>query len=99
MFFSFIPHHIAPFGMTLVLCFDVGAQWYNSKLLSLLAYSEPFTDGATLLAAADRMGLEGIVSRSAKAPYRSGPRCDWIKTKPPSWREANRERWRLFERH
>jgi bifunctional non-homologous end joining protein LigD len=65
---------------------------------SRLAYSKPFTDGATLLAAADRIGFEGIVSKKASMPYRSGPRCDWIKVKCPSWREANRERWRLFER-
>ena len=63
-----------------------------------LFYSETFADGATLLKAADRMGLEGIVSKKASAPYRSGPRCDWIKVKCTSWREANRERWRLFER-
>src|SRR5262245_1651036 len=62
-----------------------------------LCYVETFTDGATLLKAADRMGLEGIVSKKANASYRSGPRCDWVKVKCPSWREANRERWRLFE--
>jgi bifunctional non-homologous end joining protein LigD len=62
-----------------------------------LCYVETFTDGATLLEAANRMGLEGFVSKKANAPYRSGPKCDWIKVKAPSWREANRERWRLFE--
>ena len=64
-----------------------------------LCYVETFTDGATLLKAADRMGLEGIVSKKAAAPYRSGSKCDWIKVKCPSWREANKERWRLFEHH
>jgi bifunctional non-homologous end joining protein LigD len=64
-----------------------------------LCYAETFTNGATLLKAADRMGLEGIVSKKAAAPYRSGSKCDWIKVKCPSWREANKERWRLFERH
>jgi bifunctional non-homologous end joining protein LigD len=63
-----------------------------------LCYAEAFTDGATLLKAADRMGLEGIVSKKPAMPYRSGPRCDWIKVKCSSWREANRERWRMFER-
>jgi bifunctional non-homologous end joining protein LigD len=63
-----------------------------------LCYVETFTDGATLLEAADRMGLEGIVSKKVDKPYRSGPRCDWIKVKCPSWRERNRERWRLFEK-
>jgi bifunctional non-homologous end joining protein LigD len=63
-----------------------------------LRYSETFTDGAKLLVAADHMGLEGIVSKKANTPYRSGSLCDWIKVKCPSWRERNRERWRLFER-
>jgi bifunctional non-homologous end joining protein LigD len=63
-----------------------------------LCYTETFDDGTTLLKAADRMGLEGIVSKKAASPYRSGDRCGWIKVKCPSWREANKERWRLFER-
>src|SRR5262245_65847946 len=44
------------------------------------------------LSSADRMGLEGIVSKKAAMPYRSGSKCDWIKVKCPSWREANRQR-------
>jgi bifunctional non-homologous end joining protein LigD len=64
-----------------------------------LLYSDTFADGATLLAAADRMGLEGIVSKKATASYRSGTQSGWIKVKCPSWREANKERWRLFERN
>jgi bifunctional non-homologous end joining protein LigD len=63
-----------------------------------LCYCETFPDGATLRKAADRIGLEGIVSKKASAPYRSGSKCDWIKVKCPGWREVNRERWRLFER-
>jgi ATP-dependent DNA ligase len=47
--------------------------------------------------AAALMGLEGIVSKKAASPYRSGDRCGWIKVKRPSWREANKQRWRLFE--
>jgi bifunctional non-homologous end joining protein LigD len=63
-----------------------------------LQLSETFDDGAKLLAEADRRGLEGIVSKRADAPYRSGKRSEWIKVKYQTWREANRERWRLFER-
>lgn len=59
-----------------------------------LRYSESFSDGAKLLAAAERMGLEGVVSKLWVNAYRSGPRCDWIKVKCSSWREANWERWR-----
>ena len=61
--------------------------------------SEGFDDGAELLAAAERMGLEGVVSKRRDAPYLSGTRCGWIKTKTNALREANKERWRLFERH
>jgi bifunctional non-homologous end joining protein LigD len=39
-----------------------------------LHYSESFDDGLELLNAADRMRLEGIVSRRRDAPYRSGKR-------------------------
>jgi ATP-dependent DNA ligase len=37
-----------------------------------LLYSESFDDGLELLKAADRMRLEGIVSKRRDAPYRSG---------------------------
>jgi bifunctional non-homologous end joining protein LigD len=63
-----------------------------------LHYSESFDDGLELLKAPDRMKLEGIVSKRRNAPYRSGKQCDWIKVKCETWRDANRERWRLFER-
>jgi len=65
----------------------------------LLLYSESFDDGIALLKAADRMKLEGIVSKRRDAPYRSGKQCGWVKVKCATWREANKERWRLFERH
>ena len=59
---------------------------------------EAFDDGVKLLEAAERMQLEGIVSKRRAAPYRSGECNDWRKVKTVAWREANRERWRLFER-
>ena len=40
-------------------------------------------DGATVFAAACRMGLESIVSKRLAAPYRSGPCRDWLKVKNP----------------
>lgn len=56
-------------------------------------------DGAAVLEGACKLGLEGIVSKRANAPYRSGKRPEWIKTKCEGWRKANRERWRqLLER-
>jgi bifunctional non-homologous end joining protein LigD len=67
----------------------VNANW--------LRFSESFDDGIELLKAANRMKLEGIVSKRRDGPYRSGKQCDWVKVKCVTWREANRERWRLFE--
>jgi bifunctional non-homologous end joining protein LigD len=63
-----------------------------------LCYSESFADPARLLSAAHDLGLEGVVSKRLDAPYRSGRRPEWVKVKTDSWRTANRERWRLFEK-
>jgi bifunctional non-homologous end joining protein LigD len=61
-----------------------------------LRLSESFDDGPKLLVAAERMQLEGIVSKRRDAPYRSGT-CDWTKVKCRTWRTVNRDRWRLFD--
>jgi ATP-dependent DNA ligase len=45
------------------------------------------------------MKLERIVSKRRGAPYRSGKQGGWVKVKCATWREANKERRRLFERH
>jgi len=63
-----------------------------------LQLSQNFPDPAKLLAAADRMGLEGIVSKRRDSTYRSGQSRDWIKVKTAAWRAANRDRYELFER-
>ncbi|WP_442581793.1 DNA ligase D [Mesorhizobium sp. ASY16-5R] len=47
-----------------------------------LRYSEHFVEpGKTMLRHACRMGLEGIISKRADAPYESGRSVDWIKSK------------------
>jgi bifunctional non-homologous end joining protein LigD len=47
-----------------------------------LRYSEHFIQpGKTMLKHACRMGLEGVISKRAAAPYRSGRGHDWIKSK------------------
>src|SRR4029078_1790141 len=47
-----------------------------------LRFSESLTgSGTTLLRHACKMGLEGIVSKLANAPYNSGRSHEWIKTK------------------
>ncbi len=62
-------------------------------------YSESFEDGQALLKAAITLGLEGVVSKKRESPYRSGRCHAWVKIKSTEWREVNRERWKLFERH
>ena len=63
-----------------------------------VSLSEAFEDGQALLRVAEQCGLEGIISKRRDAPYRSGECRDWRKVKTTAWREANRERWRLFEK-
>ncbi|HET7804725.1 MAG TPA: DNA ligase D [Pseudolabrys sp.] len=47
-----------------------------------LRFSQSLTErGGTLLRHACKLGLEGIISKAADAPYRSGRGNDWIKTK------------------
>src|SRR5690606_32091373 len=49
---------------------------------SPLHYSEHFSEpGQTMLAHACQMGLEGIISKRADAPYEAGRSSGWIKTK------------------
>jgi ATP-dependent DNA ligase len=67
------------------------------RLPSYLAF-RTFEDGLALLCAAEARGLEGVVSKRRDAPYLSDECWDWRKVKTVAWREANRERWRLFER-
>lgn len=62
-----------------------------------LRLSETFDHGDKLLASCERMGLEGIVSKRRDFPYRSG-KSDWIKVKCLGWREANKDRWELFNK-
>jgi bifunctional non-homologous end joining protein LigD len=52
-----------------------------------LRYSEEFPDPFKLLRVAERMGLEGVVSKRKNAPYRSWPRTDWVKVKTKAWRQ------------
>jgi bifunctional non-homologous end joining protein LigD len=63
-----------------------------------LRYSEEFADPAKLLSVAEKMGLEGVVSKRKDQPYRSSNRSDWLKVKTPSWREANKARFEQFRK-
>ncbi len=49
---------------------------------SALRFSDHFTEpGKVMLQHACRMGLEGVVSKRADAPYRSGRGTSWVKSK------------------
>ena len=65
---------------------------------SVLRMSESFSDPKKLLASCEAMGLEGIVSKKADQPYKSGKNVGWIKVKTLSWRMANQDRPELFQR-
>ena len=76
----------------------------KSHLKKLIAktdiqFSESFeTDGTEMYRHACSVGLEGVVSKRASSRYRSGKSTDWIKVKCATWRDENRDRWRLFEK-
>jgi bifunctional non-homologous end joining protein LigD len=63
-----------------------------------LRYSQEFKDAEKLLAVATKQGLEGVVSKKADQPYVSGKNVGWIKVKTATWREANKGRFKLFQR-
>ena len=47
-----------------------------------IQFSDHFVaSGKAIFEAVKKLGLEGIVSKRAKAPYRSGPSRNWLKTK------------------
>jgi bifunctional non-homologous end joining protein LigD len=54
----------------------------RSGLAAPVLFSEHMDDGATMFAGAEKLGWEGIISKRANAPYRSGDRSDsWQKIK------------------
>lgn len=59
--------------------------------------SATFDDPHKLLAQCEAMGLEGIVSKRLASPYKGGRSLSWVKVKTTAWREANRERYRMFQ--
>jgi bifunctional non-homologous end joining protein LigD len=70
----------------------------NAAGVQLVRYVDHIAgNGELVLEHACRLDLEGIVSKRADAPYRSGKRADWIKTKCAAWREANENRFEKME--
>ena len=60
--------------------------------LGPIRLSEIFEDAERLLAACEKRGLRGIVSKRRAAPYGSGKTHSWIKVGCKAWREAKRAR-------
>ncbi len=75
--------HLA--GQTLTHCDLVDRKKVLRALLppqSALVYSEHVADrGVATFAAAREMGIEGVVGKRARSPYRSGRSSDWIKVR------------------
>ncbi|MTD93107.1 hypothetical protein GIW81_02025 [Hyphomicrobium sp. xq] len=71
----------------------------NTSGVQLIRYVDHIGgDGELVLEHACKLGLEGVVSKRADAAYRSGRSTDWIKTKCPTWKDANRERFEKMEK-
>jgi bifunctional non-homologous end joining protein LigD len=60
------------------------ARLVGKRRLGIVLSDHTDEDGATVFEQACKMGLEGIVSKRLRAPYRSGPSRDWIKVKNPA---------------
>ena len=63
-----------------------------------IRYTDHVTDGEALFAAAESMGLEGIVAKRADSPYRRGRTGSWIKIKTGAGRATDEERAKWNER-
>jgi bifunctional non-homologous end joining protein LigD len=75
-----------------------GLRKLVDKAPACLQRVEDFPDGAQLLEAVDRLGIEGIVSKRRDQSYRSGARGGWLKIKCEAWLKANKNRWEIFAR-
>jgi len=64
--------------------------------IAQLLHSETFEDGGRLLEECGARGLEGVLAKQRASIYRSGRSTSWVKVKCPAWREANRNRGKLF---
>ena len=62
-----------------------------------LALVPSFDDGQALMLAAMKHGLEGVVSKRRASTYDSGRGRHWVKSKTPTWRQANKDRWERIQ--
>lgn len=66
--------------------------------LDAIVVAPSFEDGDALFQACTEHGLEGMVSKRRDLPYRAGRRPEWVKVKCAAWLDANRERYKLFQK-
>ncbi len=52
-----------------------------------------FDDGQALMNACMEHSLEGVVSKRRASTYTPGRGRHWLKSKTPTWRQANKDRW------
>jgi bifunctional non-homologous end joining protein LigD len=75
-----------------------GSNFASVQVRYSVRFTEHLTgDGATVFEQVRRLGLEGIMSKRADTPYRSGPSKTWLKSKNPASEAVRREReeqWR-----
>ncbi len=64
----------------------------------LLRLSESFDDPTSFSRPRSSSGSKAFVSKRRDQAYRSGPNSGWVKVKTARWREANRDRWEMFDR-
>ena len=62
------------------------------------ACRESFDDPVKLLEAAVELGLEGICLEASRPGLPFRPKLRLGQGKDDTWREANRDRWEMFER-
>jgi len=73
------------------------AHLLERSAISSLLLSERFSNGSKCWRSAEDAGWRASSRSTMVASTVRGRSTPWIKVKCPSWREANKERWRLFE--
>jgi bifunctional non-homologous end joining protein LigD len=56
-----------------------------------------FDDGQALMNACMEHSLEGVVSKRRASTYSSGRGRHRLKSKTPTWRQANKDRWERMQ--
>lgn len=86
VYFAFDLLHLDGFDLTGVRLLDRKALLWTllqvqSKNGAIRCSEHLVGRGAQIMVEARKLGLEGIISKRGEAPYRSGRRDDWLKTK------------------